>query len=139
MVEQTLVLVKPDAVHQGHIGDIITMFENKQYKIKQLKDVHATKEQLANHYNELVDKPFYHEIEEYMMDGSLVAMIIEGTDIVHVAHLLAGATDPVMANPGTIRGMYSRPWDDGVIRNAVHTSDSLESARREIKIWFPEN
>ncbi len=139
MAEQTLVLVKPDGVKMGHIGDIITMFENKQYRIKQLKDVHATKEQLREHYSHLVDKPFYPEIEEYMMDGSLVAMIIEGTDIVHAAHLLAGATNPLDAESGTIRGMYARTWDDGVVRNAVHTSDSVESAQREIKIWFPND
>ena len=136
MAEETLVLVKPDAVKHGHIGEIITMFEHKKYTIKQLKVVQATKEQLREHYAHLVGEPFYPGIEGFMMDGPLVAMVVEGNGVVHAAHILAGATNPEDAAPGTIRGLYARTWDDKIIRNAVHTSDSIENAKREIKIWF---
>ncbi|WDF83149.1 nucleoside-diphosphate kinase [Lacticaseibacillus pabuli] len=136
--ERTLILVKPDGVANGHIGEIITRLEDRRYDIQALKVVRATKEQLARHYEKLVDKPFYHEIEDYMLEGPIVAIVAAGTDIIDVFHKMAGKTDPGEAEIGTIRGDYGRDWDDGIIRNVVHSSDCVESAEREIGIWFPE-
>jgi len=136
--ERTLVLVKPDGVEYGHIGEIITRLENRRFEIQALKVVLATKEQLARHYEKLVDKPFYHEIESYMLEGPIVAIVASGTNIIDVFHKMAGKTNPGEAEVGSIRGDYGRDWDDGVVRNVVHSSDSVESAEREIGIWFPE-
>lgn len=136
--ERTLILVKPDGVTNGHVGDIITRLERRRFAIDALKVVTATRPQLDAHYAHLVDKPFYHEIVDYMMAGPIVAIVARGTDIVTVFHQMAGATDPGQAACGTIRGDLGRDWDDGVIRNVVHSSDTPASAEREITIWFPE-
>ncbi|MCI1282983.1 nucleoside-diphosphate kinase [Lacticaseibacillus songhuajiangensis] len=136
--ERTLILVKPDGVANGHIGEIITRLERRRFSIDALKVVNATKQQLGRHYAHLLDKPFYHEIEDYMLEGPIVAIIASGTGIVDVFHKMAGQTDPGEADCGTIRGDYGRDWDDGIIRNVVHSSDSPASAENEITIWFPE-
>lgn len=136
--ERTLILVKPDGVAMGHIGDILTRLERRRFTIQALKVVNATREQLDAHYAHLVDKPFYHEIVTYMQSGPIVAIVASGTDVVSVFHQMAGKTDPGQAACGTIRGDYGRDWDDGIIRNVVHSSDSPERAAQEIKIWFPE-
>ncbi|GEP20145.1 nucleoside-diphosphate kinase [Pediococcus argentinicus] len=136
--ERSLILVKPDGVLNGHIGEVITRIENRRYQIKALKVVNASKEQLAEHYNQLVDKPFYPSIEEFMQSGPIVAMIVSGKNIVETFRKMAGATNPSDALIGTIRGDFAREWDKGSIQNVVHSSDSIESAEREIKIWFPE-
>lgn len=136
--ERTLILVKPDGVASGHIGDVISRLERRRFTIDGLKVVRATKAQLQAHYPQLVDKPFYHEIEDYMMSGPLVAIIASGTGIVADFHKMAGVTRPEEAACGTIRGDFSRAWPDGSIRNVVHSSDSPETAADEIKVWFPE-
>ncbi len=136
--EQTLILVKPDGVQTGHVGEIITRLERRRFKIAALKVVQATPAQLRAHYPQLLDKPFYGEIETYMLSGPLVAIIAEGTDVVADFHKMAGATNPQDAACGTIRGDFGRAWADGSIRNVVHSSDSPESAQHEIEIWFPE-
>lgn len=136
--DRSLILVKPDGVLNGHIGEVITRIENRRYQIKALKVVDATKEQLADHYRHLVDKPFYPDIEEFMQSGPVVAMIVSGNNIVATFHKMAGATNPSDAAIGTIRGDLAREWDHGSMQNVVHSSDSTESAEREIKIWFPE-
>jgi nucleoside-diphosphate kinase len=136
--ERTLILVKPDGVASGHIGDVITRLEHRRFTITGLKVIQATREQLRAHYPDLVDKPFYPEIEGYMMSGPIVAIIAEGTNVVDDFHKMAGLTRPEEAACGTIRGDYGRAWPDGAIRNVVHSSDSPETAANEIKIWFPE-
>lgn len=136
--ERILILVKPDGVAHGHIGEIVSRLEKKAYHIDDLKIVMASKEQLARHYDQLVDKPFYPEIESYMQEGPIVAMIASGTNIVDVFHRMAGATNPSDAAFGTIRADFGREWPDGILRNVVHSSDSVASAEKEIKIWFPE-
>lgn len=136
--ERILILVKPDGVARGHIGEIVTRLEKKAYHIDALKIVLATKEQLARHYDHLIDKPFYHEIESYMREGPIVAMIASGTNIIPVFHRMVGATNPSEAAFGTIRGDFGRDWPDGILRNVVHSSDSVEAAEHEIGIWFPE-
>jgi len=136
--EKTLVLVKPDGVAEGHIGEIISRFERKRFQISALKVVNATDEQLRQHYREQVEKPYFHEIETYMKEGPLVAIIVTGTDVVKAVHNLAGKTRTYDAQPGTIRGDFAHEYPDGILRNIIHTSDSRENAHHEIAIWFPE-
>jgi nucleoside-diphosphate kinase len=136
--ERILILVKPDGVAHGHIGEIVTRLEKKAYHVDALKIVMATKDQLARHYSQLIEKPFYHEIEDYMQEGPIVAMVASGTNIIDVFHRMAGATNPSDAAFGTIRADFGREWPDGILRNVVHSSDSVASAENEIQIWFPE-
>lgn len=137
-VEKSLILVKPDGVQYGHIGHVLSRIENRRYEIKALKMVNATKEQLCEHYSQLVDKPYYPGIEEFMISGPIVAIIAEGDEIIETFRKMAGPTNPSEAMSGTIRGDFARSWGPGPIKNVVHSSDSVESAEREIKIWFPE-
>ncbi len=136
--EYTLVLVKPDGVKTRHIGDIISKIENKGYRIEALKMINPTKDKLRQHYFDKVDKPFFPELLNYMMEGPIVGVVVSGTNVVHAIHNMAGATNPGEAAWGTIRGDYGREWPDGVLRNIIHTSDNVENAKREIGIWFPE-
>lgn len=135
--EKSLVLIKPDGVAEKHIGDVISRLENKQIKIKALKIIYATDSQLNMHYTDLKDKPFFKGLISYMKEGPIVAMVVEGLNVVAYVRQLAGATDPLKASPGTIRADFAHSSQDGIIRNIVHASDSLSSAKREIKIWFP--
>mgnify|MGYP004474969351 CR=1 FL=1 len=136
--ERTLILVKPDGVMSGHIGDTITRLENRRFTITALKVVTATKAQLAQHYAKLIGKPYYPAVEKFMMSGPMVAIVASGTDVVESFRKMTGPTDPQDAQPGTIRGDYGRAWDADAIYNVVHSSDSVESAEKEIKVWFPE-
>lgn len=136
--ERTLILVKPDGVRCGHVGHVLSRIENRRYEIKALKMINATKEQLQQHYSQLVDKPYYPGIEDFMTSGPLVAIIAEGDEIIETFRKMAGPTNPSEATPGTIRGDFARAWGPGPIKNVVHSSDSKESAEKEIKIWFPE-
>jgi nucleoside-diphosphate kinase len=136
--ERTLILVKPDGVATGHIGDVITRLENRRFKIEALTVTNATTEQLREHYKALVGKPYYPGIEKFMQSGPIVAMVASGTDIIECFHKMAGATNPAEAAIGTIRGDYGRAWGPGPIQNVVHSSDSVASAEREIPIWFKD-
>jgi len=136
--EYTLVLVKPDGVKTRHIGDIITRIERKGYRIEALKMINATQDELERHYYDKTDKPFWPEILTYMMEGPIVGMVVSGTNVVEAIHNMAGATNPGQAEWGTFRGDFGREWPDGVLRNVIHTSDTVDGAAREIKIWFPE-
>lgn len=136
--EKSLILVKPDGVQCGHIGHVISRIENRRYEIKALKMVNATEEQLRQHYSQLVDKPYYADIEKFMTSGPIVAIIAEGNEIIDTFRKMAGPTNPSEAMAGTIRGDFARVWGPGPIKNVVHSSDSVESAEKEIKIWFPE-
>ncbi|MDR0591683.1 MAG: nucleoside-diphosphate kinase [Bifidobacteriaceae bacterium] len=137
-IEQVLVLVKPDGVARGLIGQVIARAEARGYQVAQLALRRATPELLALHYADHVVKPFYPALVEYMTSGPVVAIVLEGAQVITAFRTMAGATDPVKAAPGTIRGDFGRDWGDGEIRNIVHASDSPESAAREIAIWFPE-
>ncbi|WP_125711273.1 nucleoside-diphosphate kinase [Lacticaseibacillus porcinae] len=136
--ESTLILVKPDGVKAGHIGEVITRLENRRFTITALKVIQATPALLQAHYAQLVDKPFYPGIETFMMETPMVAIVATGTDVIESFRKMAGPTKPEDAMPGTIRGDFARAWGQQPIKNVVHSSDSLESAEREIKIWFPE-
>jgi nucleoside-diphosphate kinase len=137
MAERTLVLVKPDGVARGAVGEVIRRIEAKGYRITALELRRADPELLAAHYAEHVGKPFYEPLVEFMLSGPVVALIAEGERVVEGFRALAGATDPTTAAPGTIRGDLGRDWGLKVAQNLVHGSDSTASAEREIGLWFP--
>lgn len=134
--ERTLVLVKPDGVERQLTGAILARVEAKGYRIVELKQVDATRELLEQHYEEHVGKPFYEPLVEFMLSGPSVAVVLEGDRVIEGFRSLAGTTDPTTAAPGTIRGDFGRDWGEKVQKNLVHGSDSVESAEREIGIWF---
>jgi nucleoside-diphosphate kinase len=135
--ERTLVLVKPDGVARGLVGEVIRRVEAKGYRLVALEIRLPSDELLAEHYAEHVHKPFYGPLVQFMSSGPVVAMVAEGQRVVEGFRALAGATDPTAALPGTIRGDLGRDWGLAVVQNIVHGSDSVESAQREIKLWFP--
>jgi nucleoside-diphosphate kinase len=136
-IERTLVLVKPDGVKRSLVGEIIARIEAKGYSITALKMMSADRSTLEAHYAEHKGKPFYVPLMEFMLSGPIVAMIAEGNRVIEGFRSLAGVTDPTLAAPGTIRGDLARDQGTKVVQNLVHGSDSIESAEREIKIFFP--
>ena len=137
--QQTLILVKPDGVKRGLVGEVIARVERKGYKVSNLKMLNADRELLAKHYAEHEGKPFYEPLLEFMMSGPIIAMVAEGERVIEGFRKLAGTTDPTTAEPGTIRGDLARDMGTKVVQNIVHGSDSPESAEREIKIFFGSN
>ena len=135
-IERTLILVKPDGVRRDLIGEVLRRVETKGYNVVALKMVLADRSILAAHYAEHEGKPFYEPLVEFMMSGPVVAIIAEGNRVIEGFRKLAGATDPTVAEPGTIRGDLARDQGTKVVQNIVHGSDSVESATREIGIWF---
>ena len=135
--ERSLVLVKPDGVRRGLTGEVIRRIEAKGYTLVALELRTATRELLAQHYAEHEGKPFYEPLVEFMLSGPVAAMVLEGERCIEGFRSLAGATDPTVAAPGTIRGDLGRDWGLPVQQNLVHGSDAPESAAREIAIWFP--
>lgn len=132
----TLVLIKPDGVKRNLVGEIIRRCEAKGYKVADLRMVAPNRDLLAKHYAEHEGKPFYEPLMEFMLSGPTVAIRLEGERVIEGFRSIAGATDPTIAAPGTIRGDLSRDWGTKVIQNLVHGSDSEESAQRELAIWF---
>jgi len=130
--ESTYVMVKPDGVQRGLVGEIISRFERKGYVLAGLKTVICDKQRAEEHYKELADKPFFPKLVDYICSGPVVCMIWEGTDVVKAGRKLIGATNPTDAEPGTIRGDFGVE----VGRNLVHGSDSIENGEREINLWF---
>ena len=135
-IQQTLVLIKPDGVKRNLIGEIIRRIETKGYVIADVKKLRPTRSLLANHYAEHEGKPFYEPLVEFMLSGDTVALKVEGHRVIEGFRSLAGATDPTVAAPGTIRGDLGRDWGLKVQQNLVHGSDSPESAARELALWF---
>lgn len=135
--EKTLILVKPDGVQRGLVGEVISRIEAKGYSIDALRMLHADRELLEQHYAEHVGKVFYEPLVEFMMSGPIVAIVASGNRVIEGFRALAGVTDPTVAAPGTIRGDLARDQGTKVVQNIVHGSDSAESAAREIKIFFP--
>jgi nucleoside-diphosphate kinase len=136
--ERTLILVKPDGVARGLVGEIVRRVEAKGYRLIAVHLRRATPELLAEHYAEHLGKPFYQPLVDFMLSGPVVAIIAEGQRVIEGFRALAGATDPTVALPGTIRGDLARDWGLAVVQNLVHGSDSGESAARELKLWFPD-
>jgi nucleoside-diphosphate kinase len=132
--ERTLVLVKPDGVSRGLVGEVIARIERKGLKLAALELRTADRAVAEEHYSEHAGKGFYNDLVDFITGGPLVAIVVEGTRAISAFRQLAGGTDPVeKATPGTIRGDFGLE----VQFNLVHGSDSPESAEREIKIWFP--
>ena len=134
--EKTLVLVKPDGVARGLVGEVIARIEAKGYKISALRMMQADRALLEKHYAEHQGKPFFEPLVEFMMSGPIVAIVAEGNRVIEGFRSLAGVTDPTVAAPGTIRGALARDQGTKVVQNIVHGSDSPESAAREIAIFF---
>jgi nucleoside-diphosphate kinase len=131
--EQTLILVKPDAFQRGLTGEIIARFERKGLRILQLQKMTMTEDLAKQHYAEHDGKPFFGELVEFITSGPLVAMVLEGDDAIKAARQVIGATNPLEASTGSIRGDFAI----AVGQNMVHGSDSPESGRREAAIFFP--
>ena len=135
--ERSLVLVKPDAFVRGLSGEVLRRIEAKGYTLVTLAIFTPDRERLAQHYVEHLGKPFYESLIDFMTGGRVTAVVIEGERCIEGFRAMAGATDPTRALPGTIRGDLGRDWGHGLQQNIVHGSDSLESSKREIDIWFP--
>ncbi|HEX5203563.1 nucleoside-diphosphate kinase [Paractinoplanes rhizophilus] len=133
-VERSLVLVKPDAVRRGLLGEILARFERKGLVIEAL-ELRTMDAALADqHYADHVEKPFYPPLKQFMTSGPLAALVLSGDNVVEVVRAMIGATDGRKAAAGTIRGDYSLSNRE----NLVHASDSSESAARELALWFPK-
>ncbi len=133
-MSRTLILIKPDAFRRNLTGELLARFERKGLRLAALKLMQATEEIANEHYAEHTEKPFFGELVEFITGGPLVAAVFEGPSAVQAARQIIGATNPVEAAPGSIRGDFALE----VTFNMVHGSDSDESAEREIGIWFPE-
>ena len=131
-------MVKPDGVKRNLVGEVVSRIENKGYTIAALKMMNADRSLLVRHYAEHEGKPFFEPLVEFMLSGPIVAIVAEGNRVIEGFRKLAGATDPTTAEPGTIRGDLAREQGTKVVQNIVHGSDSVESADREISIFFPE-
>jgi nucleoside-diphosphate kinase len=135
-VEETLVLVKPDGVARNLSGEILRRIEAKGYQLVDVRLVQADRVLLGAHYAEHEGKPFYEPLIEFMESGPIVAFRVAGNRVIEGFRALAGTTDPTTAAPGTIRGDLGRDWGEKVQQNLVHGSDSPESAKRELALWF---
>ncbi len=133
MTQRSLVLLKPDTVRRGLIGQVLARFEAKGLTIVAMEQRRITAELAAQHYAEHVDRDFYPPLRDFVTSGPLVALVVEGDEAVDVVRAVNGATDGRKAAPGTIRG----DWSLSNRENLVHGSDSPESADREIALWFP--
>jgi nucleoside-diphosphate kinase len=133
-LEQTLIIVKPDAFERGLTGELISRFERKGLRIAALKLMHLERELAERHYSEHSEKPFFSDLVGFITGGPLVAMVLEGVDAVEAARQVIGATNPLEAAPGSIRGDYAIE----LTFNLVHGSDSPQSAEREVALFFGE-
>lgn len=133
-MEETLVLIKPDGVKRQICGEILTRYERKGLIIKAMKLLQTPKELAEEHYAEHKDKPFFGELVDFITSGPVLAFVLAGKNAVTSVRAINGATNPVGATPGSIRGDYALTMDS----NVVHASDSVDSAAREIHLWFPE-
>ncbi|XP_018414617.1 PREDICTED: nucleoside diphosphate kinase A1 [Nanorana parkeri] len=132
--ERTFIAIKPDGVQRGLIGDIIKRFEQKGFQLVAMKYQQASKEHLKQHYIDLKERPFYNGLVEYMNSGPVVAMVWQGLNVVKTGRVMLGETNPADSKPGTIRGDFCIQ----VGRNICHGSDSVESAKKEIALWFKD-
>lgn len=136
-VQRTLVLVKPDGVSRGLVGEVLRRIEAKGYTLAAVELRTAERAIFEQHYSEHLGKAWLPALIDFMTSGPLVAVVAEGHKVIEGFRSLAGATDPTAAAPGTIRGDLARDWGTSAIQNIVHGSDSPESAAREIALWFP--
>merc|ERR1712002_802642 len=133
--ERTFIMIKPDGVARNLVAKIITRFEQRGYKLVAMKFMIPSTELLNQHYSDLKEKPFFAGLVKHIASGPVVPMVWEGKDVVKQGRAMLGETDPLKSKPGSIRGDFS--IDMG--RNIIHGSDSVESAEKEINLWFKEN
>ncbi|WP_114570988.1 nucleoside-diphosphate kinase [Exiguobacterium flavidum] len=133
-MEQTFLMVKPDGVKRGLVGEIISRIERKGFVIREMKMMNVTEELAKAHYEEHAEKPFFGELVTFLTSGPVVALRVEGEDVVSVSRLMIGKTKPTEAQPGTIRGDFANTMSE----NVIHGSDSVESAERELGLWFKQ-
>jgi len=131
-VERTFLMLKPDAIQRGLVGEVIGRFEKKGFKLVGLKLIQVDRALAEEHYKEHKGKGFFEPTVQYIMSSPVVAMVWEGKNVVAIAREMMGATNPANANPGSIRGAYAMD----ISRNVIHGSDSVESAEREISLYF---
>ena len=134
-MEKTFIMVKPDGVQRALIGEIINRFEQKGFKLAGAKLMQISNELAKEHYGEHKERPFFGELVEFITSGPVFAMVWEGEDVIKTSRLMIGATNPQEANPGSIRGDFAIT----VGKNIIHGSDSAESAKREINLFFNDN
>jgi len=134
-VERCLIMLKPDAVERGLVGQLVSRFERKGFQLVALKFIHADSAILEKHYEEHAGKSFFAGLVDFMSRGPVVPMVWQGPNIVQISRMMLGATDPVNSLPGTIRGDFGLSKQE----NLVHVSDSVESAKREIDLWFTQD
>ncbi|HLD19490.1 MAG TPA: nucleoside-diphosphate kinase [Candidatus Nanoarchaeia archaeon] len=145
MIERTLVLLKPDAVQRGLMGEIISRFEKVGLKIIGAKLVWIDREQSKKHYNAHVGKKFYKVLEDYIVQGPVLALVLEGVQAVENVRKMAGPTEPLKAAPGTIRGDFAHismahaDTTNKSIANLIHASGTVDEAQKEIALWFKDN
>ena len=130
--ERTFLIVKPDGVQRGLVGEILARWEKRGFKLVGMKLIHATKEQAAEHYAEHKERPFFGSLVEFLSSGPMVCLAYEGKGVVATSRMMIGATNPLASAPGTVRGDYGIEVD----RNIIHGSDAVESANRELALWF---
>ncbi|HWS58749.1 MAG TPA: nucleoside-diphosphate kinase [Actinotalea sp.] len=135
--ERTLVLVKPDGVRRGLVGEVLRRIEAKGYTLVAVELRTAGDALIEAHYAEHAGRPYFAPLVEFMRSGPVLAVVVEGDRVIEGFRSLAGTTDPTTAAPGTVRGDLGRAWPRPVTENLVHGSDSPESAEREIGLWFP--
>ena len=134
-VERTFLAIKPDGVQRGLVGEIISRFESKGFTLVGLKLMNVSRDKAEQHYGEHKEKPFFAGLVDFITSGPVVAMVWEGKGVVASARKMIGATNPLNSEPGTIRGDYG--IDIG--RNIIHGSDAVETAQREIALWFSDS
>ena len=133
-MQRTLIVLKPDCVQRGLCGEVLSRFEKRGFKIAALKQLTVSSELARNHYAEHAEKPFFAGLVEFITGAPSVAMILEGQDAIVLSRQMIGATNPLDAQVGTIRGDLTNDKQF----NLIHGSDSPEAARRELALWFPE-
>ncbi|HFU4558254.1 TPA: nucleoside-diphosphate kinase [Streptococcus suis] len=135
-MEQTFFIIKPDAIKRGLVGQILSRVELRGFVIRDLNMMTATEDLVTQHYEHLTDKTFFPLLVDYMTSGPVIVGILEGPEVVKSWRDMMGATNPVNALPGTIRGDFATAPIDGIVANVVHGSDSIEAAHREIALWL---
>jgi nucleoside-diphosphate kinase len=133
-METTLVLIKPGGVSRNLIGEITRRIEARSLKVVGLKLINAERSTVEEHYAEHKERPFFNDVVNYLTSGPIVAIAVEGTNAVKAIRAMMGATNPLEATPGTVRGDFALTIDD----NLTHSSSDPEAAARELALWFPE-
>ncbi|MBE7385365.1 MAG: nucleoside-diphosphate kinase [Leptolyngbya sp. SIO1E4] len=133
-MERTFIMIKPDGVQRGLVGEVISRFERKGFTLVGMKFMAVSRELAEQHYGVHRDKPFFAGLVNFITSSPVVAMVWEGDNVIASARTLIGATNPISANPGTIRGDYGIT----IGRNLIHGSDAVETAQQEIALWFKE-